>query len=46
MISRGNNFMAWVRGPEADYEDWAQAVDDEWWRWNNALTYLKKVGEL
>ncbi|KAH6665144.1 glucose-methanol-choline oxidoreductase [Halenospora varia] len=39
----GNNFMAWVRGPVDDYDDWAKAVGDSWWKWDNVLPYMKKL---
>ncbi|CZR52831.1 related to alcohol oxidase [Phialocephala subalpina] len=39
----GNNFMAWVRGPSVDYDGWAEAVGDEWWKWDNVLPYMKKL---
>ena len=35
--------MAWVKGPSADYDDWAELVDDSWWRWNNVKQVLNKV---
>lgn len=38
-----NNFMAWVRGPKCDYDDWADAVDDEWWRWDNLEKEISKL---
>lgn len=41
---RGNNFMAWVRGPKVDYDDWAAAVGDEFWKWDNVLPWMKRVG--
>ncbi|KAH8648357.1 putative glucose dehydrogenase [Tricladium varicosporioides] len=39
----GNNFMAWVRGPVCDYDDWAKLVGDSWWSWDNVLPYMKKL---
>ncbi|RDW95046.1 hypothetical protein BP5796_00809 [Coleophoma crateriformis] len=39
----GNNFMAWVRGPRDDYDDWAGAAGDEWWKWDNVVRYMKKL---
>lgn len=41
--SRANNFMAWVKGPCADYDDWAKLVEDPWWRWENVKHTLNKV---
>lgn len=42
----GNNFMAWVRGPKVDYDDWADRVGDDWWKWDNVLPKMKKVGQI
>lgn len=39
----GNNFMAWVRGPKVDYDDWAEKVGDKWWKWDNVVDTFKKV---
>lgn len=36
--------MAWVKGPSADYDDWADLVDDPWWCWDNVKQVLNKVG--
>ncbi|KAI1627324.1 glucose-methanol-choline oxidoreductase [Exophiala viscosa] len=41
--SSANNFMAWVKGPSADYDDWADLVDDPWWRWDNVKQILNKL---
>lgn len=38
--------MAWLRGPKIDYDDWAEAVGDEWWKWDNVLKYMKRVCHL
>jgi hypothetical protein len=35
--------MAWVKGPRVDYDDWAELVDDPWWRWANVKQELNKV---
>ncbi len=40
---RANNFMAWVKGPDVDYDDWAELVGDPWWRWANVKQELNKV---
>ena len=41
--ARANNFMAWCRGPKVDYDDWAELVGDQWWRWESVLTVLNEV---
>ena len=33
--------MAWVRGPRCDWDDWAEMVDDEWWKWDGVLPIMK-----
>ncbi|KAK5384020.1 hypothetical protein LTR20_008152 [Exophiala xenobiotica] len=38
-----NNFMAWVKGPSADYDDWARLVDDPWWRWENVKNVINAL---
>ncbi|OQU98518.1 hypothetical protein CLAIMM_04292 [Cladophialophora immunda] len=38
-----NNFMAWVKGSSADYDDWAGLVDDSWWRWENVKQILNQL---
>ena len=37
------NFMAWVRGPKADFDDWADLVGDESWKWEKVLGDMKSV---
>ncbi|KAL9012166.1 MAG: hypothetical protein Q9173_003047 [Seirophora scorigena] len=39
------NFCVYTRGPEADYDHWADVVADDTWRWKNVLQRFKKVGE-
>lgn len=41
--SSANNFMAWVRGPRCDYDDWADAVGDDWWKWENVQHEICKL---
>jgi len=43
--SSANNFMAWVRGPKVDWDDWAATVQDPWWRWDSVLPVMKEVCE-
>jgi choline dehydrogenase-like flavoprotein len=38
-----NNFMTWVRGPAADYNEWAALVEDPKWAWQNILPVMKSV---
>ena len=42
-MNSSNNFLAWIRGPAVDFDDWAKTVQDDWWKWSNVLEYLKKV---
>lgn len=35
--------MAWVKGPDADYEDWARLTGDSWWRWKHVKNILNEV---
>lgn len=35
--------MAWVRGPRCDYDDWADAVGDDWWKWENVQHEICKL---
>lgn len=35
--------MAMARGPAADYDDWANIVEDKSWRWENVLPLMKEV---
>lgn len=37
------NFMSWVRGPKADFDDWAELVDDDSWSWNVVVEDFKNV---
>lgn len=37
------NFCAFTRGPQADYETWADEVGDDSWSWKHALERFKKV---
>ena len=37
------NFCVYTRGPRAEYDRWAEIVDDEAWRWKNAHARYKKV---
>jgi choline dehydrogenase-like flavoprotein len=37
------NFMSWVRGPKADFDDWAQLVGDDSWSWSKVVHDFKKV---
>lgn len=37
------NYMSWVRGPKADFDDWAKLVGDETWTWENVLPHFKEV---
>ena len=41
--SSANNFSSWVRGPKCDWDDWAEMVGDEWWKWENVVEYMKKL---
>jgi choline dehydrogenase len=36
------NGMIYMRGQARDYDQWAQAVQDAGWRWDNVLPYFKK----
>ncbi|KAL6253368.1 hypothetical protein RBB50_001091 [Rhinocladiella similis] len=38
-----NNFMAWVKGPAADFDEWSRLVDDPWWRWENVKNVLNEL---
>lgn len=37
------NFCVFTRGPKADYDDWAQDVEDEDWNWEHALGRFRNV---
>jgi choline dehydrogenase-like flavoprotein len=37
-----NNFMAWIRGPKCDWDEWAERVGDPWWKWENAVEVMKR----
>ena len=39
--SSANNFSSWCRGPKCDFEAWAEATGDEWWRWENVVGVMK-----
>jgi len=40
--STGNNYMMYVRGSDADYDDWATLVDDSSWSSANMKPYMRK----
>lgn len=42
-LCRANNFLAWVRGPKADFDEWAEVVGDPWWRWDSVLPVMNEV---
>ena len=42
-LCRANNFLAWVRGPKADFDEWAEIVGDPWWRWDSVLPVMNEV---
>lgn len=37
------NAMMWVRGFAADYEQWAEAADDDGWGWESAQAYFHRI---
>ncbi|KAI4114978.1 MAG: hypothetical protein LQ345_004335 [Seirophora villosa] len=37
------NYCVYTRGPEADYEHWADVVGDDFWRWKSVLQRFKKI---
>lgn len=41
--SSANNFSSWCRGPECDFDDWAAAVGDDWWRWGSVVEHMKEL---
>lgn len=40
--SSGINYMMYVRGSDADYDDWATILDDEAWSSKNMKQYMRK----
>jgi choline dehydrogenase-like flavoprotein len=44
VLSGGNaiNYGCWTRGPKADYDHWANLVDDQRWNYDGLLPYFKK----
>ena len=41
--SSANNFSSWCRGPKCDFDAWAEAVGDEWWKWDNVVKYMIRM---
>ncbi|KAF4970021.1 hypothetical protein FSARC_2838 [Fusarium sarcochroum] len=37
------NYGTWTRGPAADFDHWAELVDDASWGYDSLLEYFKKV---
>lgn len=37
------NLSSWVRGPKCDWDEWAERTGDEWWKWENAVGYMKDL---
>lgn len=37
------NLSSWVRGPRCDWDEWAERTGDPWWRWENAVKYMKDL---
>ncbi|MCJ1455564.1 hypothetical protein MMC28_005919 [Mycoblastus sanguinarius] len=37
------NFCVYTRGPKADYDRWAQLVEDDTWSWDYVLERFKKL---
>jgi choline dehydrogenase len=37
------NAMCYIRGVQADYDDWARLLGDERWSWQNVLPYFKRA---
>ncbi|KXW56816.1 GMC family oxidoreductase [Ferrovum sp. PN-J185] len=37
------NGMIYMRGQEADYDNWAKLTEDDGWRWDNVLPLFKKI---
>ena len=42
-LCRAVNYMALARGPAADYDEWADLVGDESWKWKNILPLMREV---
>ncbi|KAG8527105.1 uncharacterized protein KY384_008534 [Bacidia gigantensis] len=36
------NFCVWTRGPQADFDRWAEMVEDETWDWHHVLERYRK----
>ncbi|RYP69740.1 hypothetical protein DL771_005942 [Monosporascus sp. 5C6A] len=41
----GINLCVWFRGAKADWDDWAHAVGDEQWNYDNLLPYFRMTEE-
>ena len=41
--SSANNFSSWCRGPKCDFDAWAEASGDDWWKWENVVEYMKDM---
>ena len=41
--SSGLNYMLYVRGNKADYDEWASMLDDDRWSYKKMLPYFKKA---
>lgn len=41
--SSANNFSSWCRGPKCDFDAWAEAVGDKWWRWENVVKIMNRL---
>lgn len=37
------NFCVYTRGPKADYDHWAEVVEDDSWSWQYSVERFKKV---
>src|SRR6202165_4732287 len=37
------NFMTWARGPECDWDEWAERTGDDTYKWDNILPLLNDV---
>lgn len=37
------NYMALARGPAADFDEWANIVGEDGWKWRNILPLMKEV---
>ncbi|KAL5592223.1 hypothetical protein FOBRF1_013249 [Fusarium oxysporum] len=40
------NYGTWTRGPAADFDHWAESVDDAGWSYQSLLQYFKKTEHL